>query len=1074
MKKLFKCLCVILLALLGLTVLLSLLLTGTLYYANAHGQLQPWLNERLGAVQVSYQKAEVSWHHFDPTLSLEGVVISDRSELASSIHFDSISVSFGIWHSILRANLVTDNITLKGLSLRILQNKDGSFDLLGLHQKSTAPFEPSPLLTKWFLAQTQIHLENIVADVSLHNGQHLTFNIDDLNWQQDSQYHFNLLAHISEIPNSQMKLNASLYPGLNPLDLEAWHIVFQGVFKGDDFTPLFANQRFYNFSWVAGGGDLNFKGNIANGGMQDFKMEVDLKNLNLAHVSSSNILASRFDELIEWQALPKEAWKLNLKLMGEDDGVPSQLQIFYTPNSKMVWNMQGEDIPFSLIGEWVAFWFPANSYTIKAWQSLKPSGAIQTLTLADGPSGGSIQNTTLDFTIGSNPIFPSGWPKSVIKLGMRWSKPPGKVNFANVSLQQLSLSNPWINLNLRGSLNIPQKNRLYPKVDLQGTLTGKNLGQVKLFYIPHEIVPEALSQWLTQGLLVLPKVTGTFTLQGNLAQFPFEKGNGLFQIALHVSNTSILPWTGWPAIKEVTGEVLFKNQKLTIDADQASTTGVPLHHVHFEIADLRPHFIKEIVIQGDAVPTGAAGLNYLADMPIIHNPRLTDWLRSQNLSGSLPLHLEITIPLHEPNEGVVAVGDVRFQNNNWAFSQNEAPFLSNLNGHLHFENAEISSDDLSFEALNQPLYATIPQSSLDHLKVFFAHFNFLGQDFPELEMDIDSSGSQTILNFTHPLLKGNLYLTHNAKEIVAHFSEFHLPLINRAQSIENGETGAGSTPVLLGSLFSHVPALNITVDQLDYGVSKLGQFFWESVPTPTGVQINHMNLTSPDISLNLAGQIETLAGLDHFSVAGMLGSQNFGNFVTDLNYPNVMSEGRGQIDFNLNLAGSLAKPNLQTLNGTLDFDLNNGKFLKINAGLARIFGLVSLDTIFSTLSFNFQNMMSEGLAFDSLSGGYKIKNGVATTGGKGVVMMGPSVNVTLTGQMDLALQTLKQKATVMPQVGNSIAIAAAIVATPIAGIATWFADKILANTLLKSAGITYHVTGTFDKPVVALFTPEHS
>jgi uncharacterized protein YhdP len=61
---------------------------------------------------------------------------------------------------------------------------------------------------------------------------------------------------------------------------------------------------------------------------------------------------------------------------------------------------------------------------------------------------------------------------------------------------------------------------------------------------------------------------------------------------------------------------------------------------------------------------------------------------------------------------------------------------------------------------------------------------------------------------------------------------------------------------------------------------------------------------------------------------------------------------------------------------------------------------------------------------------------------------------------------LNQKIIVQPQVGNSVALAAGIIATPIAGAAVWVANQLLGNTVLKKAGFVYRVQGSWQKPTV--------
>jgi uncharacterized protein YhdP len=177
-----------------------------------------------------------------------------------------------------------------------------------------------------------------------------------------------------------------------------------------------------------------------------------------------------------------------------------------------------------------------------------------------------------------------------------------------------------------------------------------------------------------------------------------------------------------------------------------------------------------------------------------------------------------------------------------------------------------------------------------------------------------------------------------------------------------------------------------------------------------------------------------------------------------------MQDGSGSIDFQLGWLGSVTQPNLPSIAGKVDFNLKNGGLSKLNPGVIRLLGLFSLDSLIRHLSLNFSDMTDKGLAFDTITGDYVIANSIAST--QNFRLTGPSLDLILEGQVNLAEQTLNQTVTVIPHVGGGLALAATLIGGPVAGAATWVADKVISSTLLKDKGIVYLVTGTWDKPVV--------
>lgn len=1078
-KKLFKYLFITFISLVILTLILSGIFTGVLYYANAHGQLHKWLNSSINTVQISYNTAHVSWDWGDPSLSLTGVEIMAPQAMTQPLKFDSISIDLGIWSSILHRQLVTSNITVSGLNFDIIQEETGGFIIAGFNmgKGEASSFTFNPALADWFLAQREIYLNNIHLNVTLRNAQKLNMHIEELSWIHHFDYNFKIKGSILQIPNSHLELDANLNPGDSPMNLNDWSANFDGFMLGKDFTPLLGQTNLADLAWLSGGGSIQFNGAFSHQALQYLDLYLALENVNIGHhPSTTSLLTSNFDEAILWKSKRQGAWQLIIKPVHDDNYIPSTVDITYNPVGENTWQVKGQDIDLAMLGQWIDFWFPPDTYVSKTWRFLNLSGMLTNLNIAIGPKGGSANLSSKDLALGKNALFPQGWPATNVTMNTNWKLSQDQKTLAIVNINALNLENSWLSFALSGNVQIPKVNPANALLDVKGTFIGHNLEEVKANYIPRDFVDKGLSEWLSQGLVKIPKATGNFIWQGRLEEMPYNKAKGLFQIAVHTTDTTIQPWQGWPLISNITADLLFKNQNFTIDSNQATTAGVPIHEVHFT-TDFAAQD-KKIVIKGEATPTAEQGLNYLTLMPII-GKNVDTWLKSIQVTGSLPLHLEVDIPIHE-HEPILAMGDMTFTKNNWSLSKGGDSLLSNITGKLHFENDKISVDSANFDALNQNLTVHILLSPLDHLRIIVKSFLLLGQTFEHLEMDVTAGEEGTLLTFIHPLVNGALTIQGGNAALVGHFKNFTLPLLSGTNSDAAAQSKIGKlatkqhdpqkeAPVLLGLILNKIPALNLTIENLDYGKNDLGEFFWESQPIPSGINIKHINLTSKNIRLNVAGEIQTLADQDHFSANGVLSSEDYGALLTSLNYPNMMTEGSGQIHFDLSWVAEFLNINFATMNGSVHFDLADGKLLQVNAGFARIFSIVSLDTIFSTLSLNFQKMLSSGLIFDSITGGYIIQNGVASANEDGVRIAGPSLNMTLRGEMDLANQTLNQTATVMPQVGNSIAIAAAVVGGPIAGVATWFADKLLSNTILRNAGVNLKITGSFNKPVVSLF-----
>jgi len=152
------------------------------------------------------------------------------------------------------------------------------------------------------------------------------------------------------------------------------------------------------------------------------------------------------------------------------------------------------------------------------------------------------------------------------------------------------------------------------------------------------------------------------------------------------------------------------------------------------------------------------------------------------------------------------------------------------------------------------------------------------------------------------------------------------------------------------------------------------------------------------------------------------------------------------------------------LSGQMSLDAGKGQFVKLNPGAAgRLLGLISLQGIPRRLSLDFNDVFSDGFAFDSINSKLAVQDGVMRT--DRLQIDGPAARVVMRGEVDLKGETQHLNVNVQPELGGTAALGIAIV-NPIAGAATWVASKLLKNPLGQILSYNYLVTGSWDDPKV--------
>ncbi|MDB5905540.1 MAG: hypothetical protein JWM26_4418, partial [Betaproteobacteria bacterium] len=181
--------------------------------------------------------------------------------------------------------------------------------------------------------------------------------------------------------------------------------------------------------------------------------------------------------------------------------------------------------------------------------------------------------------------------------------------------------------------------------------------------------------------------------------------------------------------------------------------------------------------------------------------------------------------------------------------------------------------------------------------------------------------------------------------------------------------------------------------------------------------------------------------------------------------PAGIKGGTAKIEGQLSWAGSPADFDYPTLAGQLGFDAAKGQFVKLEPGLAKLLGILSLQALPRRVSLDFRDVFSDGFAFDSISGTSKIERGIAVT--DNFRMAGPAAKVAMSGEVDLVRETQKLRVRVTPHLSESVALAGALLGGPVVGAAAFLAQKILRDPLEQLATFEYLVTGNWSDPQVA-------
>ena len=265
-------------------------------------------------------------------------------------------------------------------------------------------------------------------------------------------------------------------------------------------------------------------------------------------------------------------------------------------------------------------------------------------------------------------------------------------------------------------------------------------------------------------------------------------------------------------------------------------------------------------------------------------------------------------------------------------------------------------------------------------------------------------------------------------------------------------------PVKLNQIY---PALDITADNFEFDKKKLGSLELIAFPQDDNWSIQKFKLINPESTLTADGVWNKWVRNSNTLLNLSWDIKDLGKTLKRFGHPDTIKGGEGELTGQLNWAGSPHEFNTLALNGNLQFEIRKGQILKVQPGVGRLLGLLSLQSLPRRLSLDFRDLFSNGFAFDKINATVKIDRGVMSS--DNFEMGGPAADVTIKGETNLQKETQQLFVNVMPHISDSLSLAA-LAGGPLAGAVAFLAQKILKDPLNKIASTEYQIIGTWDNP----------
>ncbi len=303
-------------------------------------------------------------------------------------------------------------------------------------------------------------------------------------------------------------------------------------------------------------------------------------------------------------------------------------------------------------------------------------------------------------------------------------------------------------------------------------------------------------------------------------------------------------------------------------------------------------------------------------------------------------------------------------------------------------------------------------------------------------------------------------------------------------------SAANDVQTLLDAPATSLPAMDVVVDALEMYGKKLGrmQALAVNVGTAAGKaewRLQQLQLTVPEATFNATGVWGSLSSASAPSAAGTaqatprkvpgdsrrtelnfkLDVADAGALLARFGMVNVVRAGSGKIEGSVGWAAPPLNLDYPSMSGRMNLDIAKGQFLRADPGVAKLLGVLSLQSLPRRLMLDFRDVFSDGFEFNYVRGDVAIEQGVARS--NNLQMLGAVATVLMDGSTDIARETQSIKVLVVPQLDTGTATLLTAIANPLAGLYTLVASTLLRQPIQDANTQELLVEGSWQVPRVS-------
>jgi uncharacterized protein (TIGR02099 family) len=294
--------------------------------------------------------------------------------------------------------------------------------------------------------------------------------------------------------------------------------------------------------------------------------------------------------------------------------------------------------------------------------------------------------------------WPTQWAQPVgfdtLKGTLYWSRTADNLTVATPSIE---VRNPDGEAHAQAALQL-FANGDSPQLAVAAEVADGNVASTR-YYLPRGVIGAQALAWLDQAFVAGHLSKGEVIFRGNLRQFPFRDGGGVFVARVNIGGMVMNYGDGWPLIEDMSGHAEFRNQGLSMQLTGGETQGLTVEHADARFVDFKT---VELQVHAEGSGDALAALGFLRATPL--NAMIDGAFYAFDSKGPVSVNVDLFLPFKEfENRRVL----VQAQLNGVTLNHPGLPIsASDLRGSVDIDGGHIARADVQGQVLGGAVHIT--------------------------------------------------------------------------------------------------------------------------------------------------------------------------------------------------------------------------------------------------------------------------------------------------------------------------------------------------------------------------------